>query len=541
MSLIPKILFRKKEKITMKKLALFLALLMLVSVFVGCQTDKPETTPKKTTPETPSTPAPDPQEEYIYLYFDDRKGMSEVFGEIVNEFEIVSQDVTSKVVGSNEKDENVVIFEEDTGRLIAVGTGTAVVKVNGEEKNIKVNPAPITLAVITGHSLGYGTKGNKTDSVLCKAGTAYNTSLMLKESTWRNSFKGSTLGYSENDRVTNIDCMTGDAGDVKGAQGVNSAIAYQWHQLTGEKMWVLNVAVGGSCVNQWQPDSVTSEWTAADAIEAVNMAAEILKNEVAAGHYEYRTTVMFNFSSTNFRYQNIVYDDAKLCEWHDGMWKGFQDGVTIDIDGDGKNDGPEYLGYIPAWCPAKVGGFVEDMELVYYRAASEDFPHVFLASDYTRHWLTDDAVKDNFPKINYKTQSGNALERPTKLDDIYNSDDQVHTKQVAYNAVGLQAAENLYNCLTGNAGEIEVELLEVSDGQMGIVVGDTFTMSAKKTYQFAIVSDPLGVNDYTIEVSKSLKLEGIFYVSPAALGSGKIIIKRGDTVVRTINVTITND
>ena len=519
----------------MKKIALILACIMVLAAFVGCNNTPASTTPSTPKPTTPTEPNDEPEIEYIDIYFDDRKSISEVFGGVVNEFEIVSQEVTSKIVGTDEADEQLVIYDKNTYRLTAVGTGTAVVKVNGEEKHLRVNPAPITLAIITGHSIGAGSKGNLTDSVVCEAGQAYNTTLTIQNnSAWKTDMRGSTLGFAESDRVINIDCITGDAGSVKGARGVNSAFAYKWNELTGEKIWVVNCAVGGSCINQWQPDAKSKyhEYS----LGAINLASEILKGEVEAGHYEYRMTVMINFSSANFIHQNVTYDDELLEKWHNDMWQGYVDGVTVDIDGDGKNDAPSHLGYAPIWTPT-LTSFDRDYHLVYYRSASIEYPHVFLASEFTRHWKTDADVNATFPGIKYKTQGGKTLTRPGRINQIFD-EDGTHLLQIGYNAVGMQIAENLYNHLFGEKRVKSVTLYETSADIKGIEIGDTMTMKNGQQYKFLLITDPSGVSDYTIELSKNLTLDSFFYVTAIARGTGTITIKRGDEVVKTVTVTV---
>lgn len=533
----------------MKKLALLLAAFILMGSFVACtpETSDGHTTPKPSVNDTPDENDENKEEEddmkFISMYYDDRTDLYELVGIYSGKVQIKDEVVTSKIVGSNDADMCVLRYDASTKRVIAVGTGTAVLVVGEQEFNIKVSPAPITLAVITGHSLGAGAKGNSTDSVVCEAGQAYNSTLTInKEGTkndgnpnWADKMKGNTLGYAESNRVTNIDCITGDAGSVKGARGVNAAFAYQWNNLTGEKIWVVNCAVGGSCINQWQPGASSNYHTY--SLAAINLASEILKGEVEAGHYEYRMTVMINFSSANFAYQGVKdYDDAQLQKWHDDMWQGYVEGSTVDIDGDGKIDAPTHLGYAPIWTPTLVN-FDRDYHLIYYRSASKEYPNVFLASDFVRHWKTDEGVKNTFPNIRYTTQSGNKLTRPGKVSQVFDADG-THLLQIGYNAVGMQIADNLYNHLFGAKRIDGVTIFESSENIQGTVIEDTMTMKMGHLYKFILITDPMGVSDYTIELSNNLKLEGFFYVSATAAGEGTITIKRGDTVVRTITVNV---
>ena len=522
----------------MKTVAFLFVSIMVVCAFAGCMgNDTPATTPK---PATQSTPKDDekpdePKNEAIDMYYDDRVYVNKLVGvSLVDSVEIKNQVVTSKKLGTDTLDENVIIYEESTSRIIAVGTGTATLVADGKEYDVTVTPAPITLAVITGHSLGSGSKGDAAQSIVCEAGTAYNTTLSISTSTWLDKMLGSSIGYTEEDRIDNIDGLTKDATGTKGAPGVNSALAYEWHNLTGEKMWVINCAVGGSCINQGQP--VATEQYMERTVKAMNLASEILKNEVEAGHYTYRTTIMFNFSSANFTYQNVVSDNDTLHRvWHDNLWKGFNKGVTVDIDGDGKIDGAYAMGYVPIWTPS-MNDFNRDYHFVYNRAASDDYNRIFLASDLTRFLKTDENIAKNFPIHEYKIQSGNAITQPTTTSVLF--PDGTHLCQAGYNAQGIHMANVLYSYLIEPAELKEITLINATDNLKGDIVGDTLTITTGKQYKLIITTDPVGICDLEITVEGNLTLEKPFYVSASTKGTGKIIIKRDGVVVKTVNVTV---
>lgn len=515
----------------MKMKRFILASLVFACAFSGCTGPATPTTP--TTPK-PTTPKPEePEIEYIEMYYDDRISIREITGGLVTDIEIKDETVTSRVLGSDEADPHVIIYEEESGRIIASGTGTAVLVADGKEYNVRVSAAPITLVFITGHSMGYGSKGNADESVLCPAGQVYNSSMYIKESTWPNSIKGSSLGYTEADRVVNIDSLTKDAnGNRKGVIGVNSALAYEWNRLTGEKIWVVNTAVGGSSSNQWQGDQPLGR----DTVKAMNIATSILKNEVAAGHYEYRTSVVLNFSGANFSYNKVEYDDEKLTAWQDGMWKAFVEGAANDIDGDGEIDAPEMLGYIPDFI-ARSFAYGSDKPLTIYRSASSEYPHVFLAADMHRGWRSDNDVYSTFPRINYTTHTGVKLERPTTLAGVV-ADNSGHYFQVAYNAQGFEIAKAIYENIKKDDKLKDVEVFYLDKDLKPVELDGDVKMTVGETRQFVAVPKPFYINDLEITVTGNLKLESIFYVTATAKGEGEIVIKRGDEVVKTVEITV---
>ena len=516
----------------MKYISLFLACLILLGAFVGCN-DKPAATTKKPLASTPQSDATgDPEEEYLELYYDDRVYVREIAGKVVAHIDIKDQVITSTSIATGESDENILKYDYDKGRIIAVGTGTATLVLDDVEYKVRVSPAPITLTIITGHSSGAGSKGNGEESVLCEAGTAYNKSLDMKSSAWKTSLRGSSLGYYAEDRVPEIDCITDDAGKTKGARGVNSALAYEWHNLTGEKMWVMNCAVGGSCINQWQPGHPDKylDYT----IEAMNRAHNILKNEVSAGHYEYKGTYFINFGNSNWDYQNVTGSDELYVEWNDGMWQGTIDGATVDIDGDGEIDTPAALAYLPSWSH-KTTNFNHDAPLMHYRAMSEDYPDIFYATTMRRLWSTEEAIVEYFPDINYTTQSGVKLQKPTNMKEFL-AEDNKHLAQVSYNALGLDLALSLYQFVTKDYELKSVTLYDVTGGCKE--VGSSMTIKVGEKNQFVAISDPCPINDFEITVTGVLTIDELFYVTGTKKGEGELIIKHNGEVVKSVKITV---
>jgi hypothetical protein len=217
------------------------------------------------------------------------------------------------------------------------------------------------------------------------------------------------------------------------------------------------------------------------------------------------------------------------------MWNLFSEEATVDIDGDGKIDGAEAMGYAPGWNPGQTK-FYTDHPHTYFRAMSSEYPHLYLAADLRRHLLTDADVVKNFPKINYTTWNGAKLTMPTKITEVFAADN--HMLQILYNAMGIEAARSTYTHLYGATELKNITVYDISDDGKPVELGDEFNMKGKEKKQLAFVSDPLGIGDFEIEVSKNLKLEEPFYITAVATGKGTITIKRGGVVVRTITVNI---
>lgn len=90
----------------------------------------------------------------IELLYDDRKDISDVIGVEATTVEITNQVVTSKQIGTDTADENVLVYVD--GKIIAVGTGTATIVADGASYDVTVSAAPISMFLITGHSVGAG-------------------------------------------------------------------------------------------------------------------------------------------------------------------------------------------------------------------------------------------------------------------------------------------------------------------------------------------------------------------------------------------------
>lgn len=527
----------------MKKiLALLLALIFMLSCFAGCgetgtpgdsdndpvesdiENNEPDESDEESEKEEESEELP-PEPKSITLLYDDRKPVSALLEKEVTNIEIKDQVVTSKKVNSEESDTAVIEYDAENNRIIAVGTGTAVLVADGEEIPVTVNAAPISILVISGHSLGEGQCGNAAQSVVCEAGQAYSSagaSGVLRADT-------AGLGFKAETRPKNIDALTTDGGEKSGKQGTDGAIAAEWNKLTGEKIWILNVAEGGSCIDDWQPGMKYNQV----AIFALNIVSNILKSEVAAGHYTYVTTMHVNFSSANFE-AAVTYGYTILTQWHDGFVNSLAEGCTVDIDGDGEIDTPSAIGYVPLW-PSNVPEFNKDEPFLYHRASSKDFPGVFIASDAHRFWITDELVAENFPEINYVTHDGKEIANPTTLKEI--DADGVHLNQVGYNAQGQDVAKNLYAYYRTEVKAESVTIYDVTADYRGTAIDDEVTIALDKYYYYAIVPDPITTTNLEFIVDGVIELFGPLSVKATEAGTGTLTIKEGDRVIRTITFT----
>lgn len=491
----------------------------------------------------------------ISLLYDDRKNLSELLGVSVSNVEISEQQVQSFAVGTQTKDANVLIYEN--GTLYAVGTGTATLTVDGVAYPVTVKAAPISLFMITGHSVGAGQEGNGKQSVAVEAGQAYSSYHFNSLDTTK--VDGYGLGYGSANRVGNSGIVRWDsygdldafAAGVGGNTGPGSALAYKWNQLTGEKVWVINTAVPGSCINEWLPGAIGHSTTGYTyhydtSVELFQYAQKILTNEIAAGHYTLSHMAIAYFNGVNFSaagYSNWTLDSLKSD--YTTMWNGFKEAFSCDMDGDGQKETVEALGIVPFWATSSNHmTYAYDKAATYYMAASQEWPDVFTLSDVYRSWAESAANLRTFPAIDYTTNSGTKVYVPTAVKNIaqdsakggqwsiFCAADNNHLSQVAYNALGMDMATNMYNYLCQDVDATSGSFKNTSGKDL-----DKATILVSQTLSIVPVIDKSCAKNVTLKAEGAVALNGNCIVGVSA-GTGTVSLCIGDQVVDTIQVTV---
>ena len=472
----------------------------------------------------PPLPTP-PDDGSIVFYYDDRIVSADLGGTENSVLQIVSQSVESLQVGTEHPDENVLVLDEPSGCYVASGVGTAVVAVDGQEILVRVMPAPISLFMITGHSLGAGQNGVKAQSVASEPGQVYSS---YKTSTLQTVTADMGIGYSSAVRPQGIDaCCAGGGGTI----GEGSALAWKWNQLTGEKVWVLNAAVGGSVIPEWYKDQLYYT----PAVAMYRAAATVLKNEIAAGHYILRNTALIYHSASNFSYKNVEYTDEIMEFWYDSMYNGFIEDLSMDITGDGEKETVQAIGFLPTWTSNARGSYALDKPINFYMALSDAYPKAFMVAETMRNWCSTELVRENFPPVEYATQS-EPVKIPATKDELF-AEDGVHYAQVVYNAAGLEIAENLYAYFR-TVPTPESLTIYTSDGK---VVKDALVLKrVGATVSLIAEANPCYVSNFTIELSDNLKLVSPFTVKSVEAGEGWIKISLYGQLIRSIRVEVSD-
>ena len=466
----------------------------------------------------------------LSLRYDDRKNLSDLIGTTASNVTITNQTVTSKKVGTDTADTAVVTYDAATDTLYAVGTGTATITAGGKAYPVTVEAAPISLLMITGHSIGEGYLADGKLSVVSEAGQVYGS--FGREALTSNA---GGLGYGADSRVSDsLDIYTPGKG---GTASSASALGYQWNQTTGEKVWVLNAAIAGSCINEWQPGAANHSSRYDDyyntAITMFQNAQTVVANEVAAGHYTYSHMAMFYFGGANFKWYE-GWTQEKLQQDYATFWGGMKQDLSMDIDGDGKAETVETLGLVPAWSPS-LDDYAYDKAASFYMAASSEYPDIYMALDY-RNWVTD---LSSFPVYDYETQSGEYWQPEsiqhtnkggTSDKSIFCSNDTTHHSQIGYNAIGFELANSLEAFLAGAQTTTAVlQTKNTKDAE------DTITLDLGESIDLIPLVDGGKV---AITVTGELTCSYPLTVAASGYAGGTVELSLNGTVLDTVTVKV---
>lgn len=489
----------------------------------------------------------------IDLRYDDRKDLATLLGQAPTDVTISNEQVTSKKVGTAEADAHVLYYEN--GTLYAVGTGTATLTVGGTSHTVTVTPAPITMLMITGHSVGAGDGGNIAQSVLCEPGQVYSSHRPYSITSGEGG-----LGYGADVRAG---CKNSDGTDADissqqhldaftaagiGTLGEGSALGYRWNQLTGDKVWVLNFAVGGSCLNEWQTGvEGHASWTKYHydtAIKSFGYAQTVVKNEIAAGHYSFGHMVAFYHDGVNYsNYPGWTYE--KIEQDYLRMWNGYKAALATDMDADGDTETFEGLGLLPFYNFVNEYDDHFDKPAAYYMASSAQYPDIFLASNIYFGWMKEEGLS-TFPDITYTVQNGKTPAKPvsiahannggTSTNSVFCSADNMHPTQVVHNAVGIDIANSLYSYLNGSHSTTAVTLRDQAHNPL-----TTLNMVVGEKQILVPMITPKVKGNVTYTVDGVLSLSYPLQITATAAGTGTVRAIADGQVLAQVTVTVTEN
>lgn len=412
--------------------------------------------------------------EVMVMKYDDRLDVTDKTVEIIDAGTPTSYQVGYGVEENTILDSAVVTLDGDT--LIATGIGTAKVYMNGQLYEITVEAAPISLLLLIGQSNMQGNEGNANQSIICEDGQVYATyadsySMTIDNATnyAASALTGEYASINVNGTTTDLEgypiYALNEAGS--GKAGPDSGFAYQWAKATGEKVWVVNAAHGGSSITTWQKGGTNYE----EAIALFSACQTTLKKEIAAGHYI--------LSHMGYFWCQGCADEQKTAEWYVDKFLAMHENLKTELafDADSNletedvtlefaniiltlagHDG--YIGYRFGGYETDADSFFmsfEELEMrgqrvaQYWMGANPELTDINLVCNIGDSWVTlpdgSNGVKDYFAshyengRVDYEVQvaQSESWYSPTTPKAVK---DSIHYNQIGYNEVGIEAARN---------------------------------------------------------------------------------------------------
>ena len=434
----------------------------------------------------------------LTLQYDDRYS----FADIREGWKIVSIEtkevVSSQVSGGKNTampDTDIVLTDQESDTdIIAVGVGQAEILLVSDEQvdqarsllsedvaghvgdetieairvNVTVEPAKLTLMYVAGQSNAEGwcsanTGYRQSESVACQSGTVYSTYVPS------NDISKSIIGISFSNYCTADNASDFVAGALRGSEsisgrkleyeldtlteagrgktGPDSGLAYEWNQLTGDKVWVINTAWGGSAISSWIPGEKNYERS-----KAVYMSVQkTYEAEIAAGHYLPGDTLLFWLQGESNKNTTADSYGESLETVYNAMRQDFS------LDG---------FGMIMVRSDAGNRTNAEDISMSGPRIAQyvmgnrREFSKAYVVSNVNEQWISDAGVEEYFQTAypeGYLTypMHGAFVKLPVTVSAIHSD---IHYSQIAHNENGLTAADGMYAALYAPKSAKEAEI-----------------------------------------------------------------------------------
>ena len=475
-------------------------------------------------------------------YYDDHLDVSGKTVEIIDAGSPTSYQVGYGVEENTLRDTAVVTLEGDT--LVATGIGTAKVRIDGTEYAVTVEPAPISLLLLAGQSNMQGSEGDANQSIICPEGQVYATYgdryNMTIDNATNYAASALTSEYSAINVNGTTDCLSGypvyslnEAG--AGKPGPDSGFAYEWVRQTGEKVWVVNAAHGGTSINVWQKGTTQYE----ECIALFSACQETLRKEIAAGHYILSHMGYFWCQGCSDAAQSAQWYVNKYLAMHENFMselafdhdsnsstadKAFEFAGIIPVRAGNESSGCYRLGTYKDTTTAKYHESFKDLRMTgprvaqYWMGNNPDLPDIWnvctIGEDWV--WMPDgtNGVSAYFNKhyqngtVDYEPQVAQkeSWYTPTTPAAVH---DSIHYNQIGYNEVGRESVRNALIML----GETEAPTVETTvkfvswDGFTEVTEIAAAISGASGTLVVPTVSPVHKAKEVTYAVTEGLRYE----------------------------------
>ena len=431
----------------------------------------------------------------ISMKYDDRYNVTGKTVEIIDAGTPTSYKVGYGVAEGTLDDAVITL---DGNQLIATGIGTAKVKIDGKLYEVTVESAPISLLLLIGQSNMRGSEGNANQSIICPDGMVYatygddrgadNTAMTVANAS---NFAPSALTgeYSKINVNGTTDCLKGypinsltSAGS--GKIGPDSGFAYEWVKQTGEKVWVVNAAHGGTSISVWQPG--TTEYEQCRAL--FTACQETLRKEISAGHFTLSHMGYFWCQGCS----DYNWTAEKYVQNYLAMHNSLKEELTFDHDGDEATSEImfEFAGIIPVRAGHdyndgyREGEYTDitnqrfyesfkDLQMTgprvaqYWMCNNPELEDIWMVCNIGEDWVwmpdgtngVSAYFNAHYPngRVDYITQvtQKESWYTPTTPAAVH---DSIHYNQIGYNEIGRESVRNALIML----GEIEAPKVETT-------------------------------------------------------------------------------
>ena len=418
------------------------------------------------------------------LRYDDRVDVSGKAVEIVDAGTPTSYQVGYGVEENAVPDTAVLTLQGNT--LIATGIGTATVKIDGKPCEITVTAAPISLLLLIGQSNMQGSEGDENQSIVCPDGMAYSTYGDRYTMTTANATNFAPSALTGEGSALNVNGTSTNLKDWPiyllneqgvGKKGPDSGFAYEWVKQTGEKVWVVNAAHGGSSINSWQKTGENYK----EALALFSACQETLRKEIAAGHY--------TLSHMGYFWCQGCADYNQTAEWYVDKYLAMHNNLKSELAFD-EDTTFEFGGIIPVragreyYISYRQGSYADSNDKNYFESFRDlrftgprvaqywmtnnpELPDIWNVCNIGESWVWmpdgTNGVREYFlshypdGRVDYAVQveQPTSWYTPTTPADVHQT---IHYSQIGYNEVGREAARNALIML----GEIEAPAVETS-------------------------------------------------------------------------------
>ena len=463
--------------------------------------------------------------EHMSMEYDDHLDITGKTVEILEAGVPTSFQVGYGLAENTVRDTAVVTRKGDA--LVAAGIGTARVRIDGQIYKITVTPAPISLLLLIGQSNMRGSEGDANQSIVCPDGMVYATfgddrgdaeGIMNVNNATNFAPSALTGAYSTVNVNGNTDNLSyypvnslTEAG--AGTFGPDSGFAYEWVRQTGEKVWVVNAAHGGSAISSWQPNATNYK----EAGLLFDACQQTLQKEIAAGHYTLSHMGYFWCQGCN----DVTMTAEQYVQKYLAMHEGLKNELAFDHDGSSETPAVafEFAGIIPILYGVssyRAGEYQDSNPYPYYQSFEQltfngprvaqywlcnnpEYEDIWMVCNIGEDWVWmpdgTNGVAAYFAqhyengKVDYTTQvpQKEAWYTPTTPAAVH---DSIHYNQIGYNEVGRESVRNaliMLGVLEAPEVETQVELLSW-DGYTPVeqisasMTGNSGTLVVPKVY-----------------------------------------------------------